>query len=796
MHLCVIGKESVDELSELVATLFSPIQNRQKDPLPTVSEHPSGPNEKGTIVFVQSVATVHNLKILFPLEPQDQYWRHKPARFISHFVGHEGPGSLLSYLKAKCWASGVSCGPSVLGRGFSNFSITITLTRNGFDGYREVLIALFKYLNFLKVQMPFERYHQQEIAFLSSAKFKFLQKRKPSEYATEIAEAMASPYPRSLLIAARWKTWDWGDDYDDEGTAAGGGGEEDKVKEYLEEFTVENARVFLMGKEEELVKLKGFASGIEGVQWSEEPWYNTRYQVERLAEDFITLCSDGTILEFFLPERNQFVPESLAEVEKKEVLVPMKRPRLVWDTPLCKLWHKKDDQFWVPKARVVIEIKSPFVDQSARTAVLTRMFTDLVNDSLTEYSYAASLAGLSYECYDSLNGICVSFSGYNDKMPVLARHVLQQIQTLSVDPERLKIMIEKANKRWENFFLGESYHIARDYALHMLSAQGWLREQLLEQLPTITPEAVCSQRDLILSQVHMRILALGNITQQEAIDFAKVAEGVLSGPLVHLDFADLNEFALVLPQESNFVYSKKNSNPKQVNHAITSYLHIGCVHGLKSQLRIIASLLAQIMSEPAFNVLRTKEQLGYVVFCNGHYLPGGTMFGIRIIVQSEKSPQYLESRIEAFLEYMKSYIEEMSEEIFLEQKAGLAKKWTEERKNLYEEAAAYWVYIKSGSLNFHEAENDANELAQITKEDVLRCFMTYVHPSSGTRAKLSVHVHASPSELGDLSNPSESVGSQDSSGPTYVTDPADFRKSLERSGKYPPVVISDDIPAN
>ncbi|EEB87741.1 hypothetical protein MPER_14795, partial [Moniliophthora perniciosa FA553] len=75
------------------------------------------------------------------------------------------------------------------------------------------------------------------------------------------------------------------------------------------------------------------------------------------------------------------------------------------------------------------------------------------------------------------------------------------------------------------------------------------------------------------------------------------------------------------------------------------------------------------MTEPAFNVLRTKEQLGYIVFCGGLLLPGSTLKGVRIIVQSEKTPGYLEARVDAFLDYMKNMIEEMSEEAFEEQKA-------------------------------------------------------------------------------------------------------------------------------
>jgi len=39
--------ESLDELADLAATLFSPIPNRGRDALPMINEHPFGPDQKG-----------------------------------------------------------------------------------------------------------------------------------------------------------------------------------------------------------------------------------------------------------------------------------------------------------------------------------------------------------------------------------------------------------------------------------------------------------------------------------------------------------------------------------------------------------------------------------------------------------------------------------------------------------------------------------------------------------------------------------------------------------------------------
>jgi insulysin len=80
--------------------------------------------------------------------------------------------------------------------------------------------------------------------------------------------------------------------------------------------------------------------------------------------------------------------------------------------------------------------------------------------------------------------------------------------------------------------------------------------------------------------------------------------------------------------------------------------------------------------------------------------PGDNDAGLRILVQSERGPLYLEERVEAFLDHMKGVIELMADEEFAEQKNGLERKWREVAKNLNEEVSGFWAHIDSGYLDF------------------------------------------------------------------------------------------------
>ena len=74
----------------------------------------------------------YTVELSFPLAWEPPLWKYKPGHFLSHILGHEGPGSLHSYLRGKEWITSLNATPQTLGRGFAIFKIYTTLTKEGF----------------------------------------------------------------------------------------------------------------------------------------------------------------------------------------------------------------------------------------------------------------------------------------------------------------------------------------------------------------------------------------------------------------------------------------------------------------------------------------------------------------------------------------------------------------------------------------------------------------------------------------------------------------------------------------
>lgn len=74
----------------------------------------------------------HCMEISWPIDWQPPLWQTKPGLHLSDLLGHEGPGSLHSFLKSKGWITELVAGPQALARGFQMFRVTLHMTADGF----------------------------------------------------------------------------------------------------------------------------------------------------------------------------------------------------------------------------------------------------------------------------------------------------------------------------------------------------------------------------------------------------------------------------------------------------------------------------------------------------------------------------------------------------------------------------------------------------------------------------------------------------------------------------------------
>ncbi|XP_018347269.1 PREDICTED: insulin-degrading enzyme-like, partial [Trachymyrmex septentrionalis] len=153
MSLSVLGKESLDELENMVVDLFCEVRNNEIE-VPICPEYPFKDEHFRTIWYIVPIEDIRYLDISFPLPDMRQHYWFSPEYYVSYLLKHKGEGSLLSALKAKGWCNliGSRLHPST--RGYSIFNIYVDLTEEAIKHIEDIVLLVFQYINMLKLKGP------------------------------------------------------------------------------------------------------------------------------------------------------------------------------------------------------------------------------------------------------------------------------------------------------------------------------------------------------------------------------------------------------------------------------------------------------------------------------------------------------------------------------------------------------------------------------------------------------------------------------------------------------------------
>ncbi|KAJ3343860.1 Insulinase (Peptidase M16) [Gonapodya sp. JEL0774] len=761
MKLVVVGKESLDELTAMVVEQFAAVKNMDI----SVPAFEGGPLTEEFLlkrILVKPVKDFRQLEITFPFPDELKWFRSRPGSYISHLLGHESEGSILSLLKSLGWANALSAGSSHGSIGWSFFKLNIDLTEEGLQNVDDIVEIVFGYIKVIRDADVQEWVFREEELVMRCA-FKFKEKSsEPSSFASR-AGAWMQQYPPKEILSGPYLMEEYNPD---------------AIRECLGWLRDDNFRITVTSKES--------PASTTQASWSNEYYYGTEYKVEALSKSFLERCKHPKLWkELRLPDRNIFIPEDLSvkagedrvtrtnsnseplrdstvefissEATKKPALVDTeqrvrKRPRLVRNDDLARVWHKKDQVFLVPKVNVYFAVRTPLAYSDPRNAVLTKLFTELVKDSLNEYSYFADVAGLSYYLEAQVEGCLLGFGGYNDKMAVLVEKVAERMRTLKVDPVRFELISEQLSRSYRNFEQESPASHAAYYTSCLIQSKLHTNDIKLEALKSITAQDVQEFYPRLLSRVFVEGLVHGNMYAYESKALAEVFVRTLGSSPVSAEERDSSSLSTILPTPSRLLHQRVVPNPDNLNSAIEYYIQ--CGDPADEYCRIRLMLVNQMITEPAFDQLRTKEQLGYMV--SASIRTGTGVMGLRILIQSERDPVFLESRIEEFLQQFRGKLEATDSDTYEKEQKSIIAKLTETDKNLARESTRHWGHITSRYLDFDVDYRDAAAIRTVTLSDLVEWYKRTILPGSPTARKLSVHMRSQKAE-GTGSLPQETV---------------------------------------
>ncbi|XP_022431374.1 nardilysin isoform X2 [Delphinapterus leucas] len=693
MTLVVQSKETLDTLEKWVTEIFSQIPNNGL-PKPNFG-HLTDPFDTpafNKLYRVVPIRKIHALTITWALPPQQQHYRVKPLHYISWLVGHEGKGSILSYLRKKCWALALFGGNGETGfeqnSTYSVFSISITLTDEGYEHFYEVAHTVFQYLKMLQKLGPEKRIFE-EIQKIEDNEFHYQEQTDPVEYVENMCENMQL-YPLQDFLTGDQLLFEY---------------KPEVIAEALNQLVPQKANlVLLSGANEGKCDLK-------------EKWFGTQYSMEDIENSWAELWESNFELnpDLHLPAENKYIATDfmLKAFDCPETEYPVK----IVNTPQGCLWYKKDNKFKIPKAYIRFHLISPLIQKSAANVVLFDIFVNILTHNLAEPAYEADVAQLEYKLVAGEHGLIIRVKGFNHKLPLLFQLIIDYLAEFSSTPAVFTMITEQLKKTYFNILI-KPETLAKDVRLLILEYARWsMIDKYRALMDGLSLESLLSFVRELKSQLFVEGLVQGNVTSTESMDFLKYVVDKLN--FMPLEQEMPVQFQVVELPSGHHLCKVRALNKGDANSEVTVYYQMH-------------------MEEPCFDFLRTKQTLGYHVYPTCRNTSGILGFSVTVGTQATKyNSEVVDKKIEEFLSSFEEKIENLTEDAFNTQVTALIKLKECEDTHLGEEVDRNWNEVVTQQYLFDRLAHEIEALKSFSKSDLVNWFKAHRGPGS---KMLSVHV--------------------------------------------------------
>ncbi|CAO1420130.1 unnamed protein product [Diamesa serratosioi] len=608
MNLSIQSSLELDDLQQMVETYFSPIKSGEDEAIIETDYHNVfKPEFSEKMYFIKPVLNQNKLLLAWVLPSVQKNYRCRPMHYIQHIMHHSGKGGLCTYLQKSLFATNVfaeiddqSFGINSM---FTLFRLEIKLTDEGYKNINKVLEALFSYLLLLKTA-PREKHRQlyEEIQQVKHSFFKYRKEDDNSSNVEKIATHMKFYDVKNIFTGDQYMEYD-----------------EDLITSLIEKLNQKTFNMILLTDKHDSYDKK-------------EKWFGTEYAEVDFPETYTQLWNDRQLNPelFHLPVPNPFISTNFDIYVNCKGSSP-EHPVQVLKDDVCEVWHKLDDNFKLPFTYLKIYLISPKAMSSVFNNCMTTMYVKMFNYYAIESLYPALYAGQNWKLSDLEKGIIINLTGYSAKIHVMIDEITRKIKNIveTVDESSFNLLKAELKKSYFNLLMTGD-NVLESILDNILEEKNFSSYETYSTFDTLKFEDFQKFAGKFLKNLKIQMLAQGNITKKQAIEFAEQVRSDLDCNPIQ-DESLLQRRTRQLPAETNYLKIKSLLAIDE-NSTIIVYYQIGKRTIRKSCL---LDLLVVIMETPLFDILRNKEQLGYSVNC--YKRENKEILGIHIDITSQEN---------------------------------------------------------------------------------------------------------------------------------------------------------------
>jgi secreted Zn-dependent insulinase-like peptidase len=240
----------------------------------------------------------------------------------------------------------------------------------------------------------------------------------------------------------------------------------------------------------------------------------------------------------------------------------------------------------------------------------------------------------------------------------------------------------------------------------------WSTAEKLRAAQLVTLDELKSFSKALLSEVDPVLLAHGNLTQAYSLNLAQQIRAIILKGTTVVDVP--RSHVRQLPEG-------ETQTQLSVEHPDTGYTLYMQGNNTSFEERARFRLLAQIISSPFYEDIRTKRQLGYIVYATPFEMLETPALGF--VVQSPSaSANDIDEAVRQFSENFRSQLNDIDTESLEREKQAVISSLLKRDHQLGDISGRHWREIDRSAFTFDSRQKLANAVKNVNKQALLDTF--------------------------------------------------------------------------
>ena len=676
MKLVLLSGDNLNILEAKAKKYFSKIKPGKRQPL---VDAPIFPAKNQRLLRYQSKANKKLLALEFVVDNNLDQFANKPNAYIAHLLSSLESGTLYSQLIERGWITSLEVILDLKRYGHKgSVNLIFDLTKDGLDRRDQIVADTLAYIELLNKLGVKEKYYR-ELTDILKREFELLKKSSDFNYVATLSEAMLS-YPLEHVIDHNYVVNDF---------------DEKIITSALAQLNVNNMRALYVDQKQTVN--------------TQLQYYPGSYDVSAIDKPLKHWLALATKSKLALPA---VANESVQLKDRITTVLEQDQIALV-DLSGDKVWFKNSNFFSEPEGVFWLSFNSPLGNASAKNQALACVLADVYAMKMLPTVARAQKGGVNISLQRLQdNTQAIVLSGLVAKQEKYLQKMVMGFIDLKIGKGPYKQALQRCITSTEEVVNFEPPQQLYHYMQKLLFEPNYSEQDLLLALEKTSLEDVRSYHQELASNNLLRGFAFGDYNVGTVKTMLQTAKNTLPEGREQTEF-----------------YQRKYLQPKSgqliqanIDYDKTDMALFDVYLAKKASVEQYAHLL---LINPTFNnmlfsQLRGKESLAYSVSSmplNFHGYAGLGLF----IQSSVKDLPTLKQRFDKFRQDFGQQLPEVGE-LYSQLQAAVLTELSADPKNLYEEAARYFVDFEQANYQFDTYSRMRKETERASLADIVASY--------------------------------------------------------------------------